>query len=87
MSKWIEGKIPDGSNKIVKAERHIWQINIHQKFFTNVCLIIADKFHDGLCKICLENHISQSGLIKCLKTHRTMTVNYYLDNLLNEDFY
>jgi len=85
MSKWIVGRWFDG--RTIKAERHIWQINIHQKFFTDVCLIIVDIFKDNLCKICLENHISQSGLIKCLKSHRQMTVNYYLDHILNEDFY
>ncbi len=85
MSEWIVGKWFDG--RTIKAERHIWQINIHQKFFTDVCLIIANRFHDRLCKICLENHVSQSGLIKCLKSHRQKTVNYYLDNLLHEDIF
>ncbi len=85
MSKWIEGKWFDGT--IQKAERHIWAINIHQKFFTDVCIIIADRFHDCFCKICLQDHITQSGLIMCLKSHRQKTVNYYLDHLLNEDMF
>ncbi len=85
MNEWIEGEWFDG--RYLKASRHVWQINIHQKHFTDVCIIIADRFHDGLCKICLENHISQSGLIKCLKSHRQKTVNYYLDYLLNEDLF
>ena len=82
--KWIVGRHLDGSNRIIKAERHVWQINIHQKFFTKVVLQIVEYFDDFLCRICLQNHLSESGLIKCLHYHRNDTVNFYLDHLLNE---
>lgn len=82
MSKWIEGLSPDGSGRMIKAERHIWQINIHQKYFTNVVLLLAERFFDNFCQICEQEHYTKSGLIKCLKSHRNDTVNYYLDKVI-----
>ena len=86
MTRWIEDEVPDGSGRIIKAEREVWKINILQKYFTNVVLQLVESFDDLLCKVCFQNHYSQSGLIQCLKFHRRDTVNYYLDNMLNKEF-
>ena len=78
MPRWIEGISPDGS-RLIKAERHIWEINIHQRFFKNVVDSLAESFIDLFCDVCSRNHNSKSGLITCLRLHRQDTVNYYLD--------
>jgi hypothetical protein len=84
MAIWITATVPDGSNRIIKAERHIWQININQKYFQNVVLELVDRFTDFFCKVCLQNHNSESGLIKCLRLHRRDTVNFYLDYMVSD---
>lgn len=86
MKNWIEGFVPDGSLRIVKAPRKVWAINIHQKYFTNVVLELVVLFADFLCKVCSKNHNTKSGLISCLQFHRGDTVNYYLD-LISEVSY
>jgi hypothetical protein len=82
MTRWIKGIVPDGSGRLIMAERHIWQINIHQKYFKNVVDSLTELFIDLFCDVCSKNHHTKSGLITCLRLHRQDTVNYYLDNIV-----
>jgi len=71
----------DGSNRLISAERKIWEINIHQKFFKECVEELILKFTDLICGACNRNHATQNALRNCLWNHKSTTVSFYLDSL------
>ncbi|BDQ31152.1 hypothetical protein NZNM25_01560 [Nitrosopumilus zosterae] len=85
MSKWIHAKFSlDGSNRLISADRKTWFININQKYFKNMVSELVIKFTDLVCKVCMKSHHTQSGLISCLWFHRHDSIDYYLDNIMDD---